>query len=119
MTNTATTDLGLTDVSATDSAAGDSCCGGTGACGSSSDEATTPETAATASGTTTELQVTGMTCGHCVTSVTKELSALDGVTGVNVNLVVGGLSTVTVQSEAPLATDAVAAAIDEAGYELA
>lgn len=119
MTNTATTDLGLTDISANDSAAGESCCGGTGACGSSAGSIDAPESAAPASGITTELQVTGMTCGHCVMTVTKELSALEGVTGVDVNLVVGGLSTVTVQSEAPLATDAVAAAIDEAGYELA
>ncbi|RZU66689.1 copper chaperone CopZ [Microterricola gilva] len=74
---------------------------------------------APAPASTTELQVTGMTCGHCVGSVTAELSAIDGVTGVDVALVKGGISTVTVQSAAPLAADAVAAAIDEAGYALA
>ncbi len=59
-----------------------------------------------------------MTCGHCVAAVTDELSALEGVTNVEVALVSNGISTVTVQSDAPLSTDAVAAAIDEAGYAL-
>lgn len=78
----------------------------------------TNATATPAPAATTELHVTGMTCGHCVGSVTTELSAIDGVTGVDVALVKGGVSTVTVQSAAPLAPDAVAAAIDEAGYAL-
>jgi len=67
----------------------------------------------------TTLRVNGMTCGHCVTAVTEELSALDGVQSVAVDLVAGGASTVTVASDAPLPDDAVRAAIDEAGYELA
>ncbi|MFN8075719.1 MAG: cation transporter [Kineosporiaceae bacterium] len=69
--------------------------------------------------TTATYTVKGMTCGHCVNAVTEELSALDGVTGVQVDLVAGGLSPVTVTSEAPLDADAVAAAVDEAGYALA
>jgi copper chaperone len=69
--------------------------------------------------TTASYTVTGMTCGHCVTAVTEELTALDGVEHVHVNLVPGGGSTVTVTSGAPLADDAVHAAIDEAGYEVA
>jgi len=69
--------------------------------------------------TTTTLHVTGMTCGHCVTAVTQELSALDGVQGVSVELVVGGTSSVVVTSQAPLPTTAVRSAVDEAGYELA
>jgi copper chaperone CopZ len=68
---------------------------------------------------TTTYPVTGMTCGHCVTSVTEEVSALPGVTGVDVQLVTGGTSQVTVTSERPLDRTAVAAAIDEAGYQLA
>lgn len=67
---------------------------------------------------TTGLRVTGMTCGHCVSAVTAELSALEGVTGVDVDLVAGGTSTVTVTSATPLPDQAVAAAIDEAGYDL-
>ncbi|RHA43747.1 heavy-metal-associated domain-containing protein [Cellulomonas rhizosphaerae] len=66
----------------------------------------------------TTFGVDGMTCGHCVQHVTTELTALPGVTGVDIALVVGGSSQVTVSSEAPLADDAVAGAIDEAGYVL-
>ena len=65
---------------------------------------------------TTTFTVDGMTCGHCVHAVTTELSALDGVTDVRVELVAGGSSPVTVTSEAPLADDTVAAAVVEAGY---
>lgn len=59
--------------------------------------------------------VAGMTCGHCVAAVTEELDALDSVIGVEVDL---GSGTVTVTSTAPLSVDVVAAAVDEAGYEL-
>ena len=59
--------------------------------------------------------VTGMHCGHCAASVTEEVSAIDGVTAVDVN-VESGLVTVT--STQPLAVAAVQAAIDEAGYQL-
>jgi len=69
--------------------------------------------------TTTTVRVSGLTCGHCVSSVTEELTALDGVQTVEVDLVAGGTSTVTVTSVAPLDDAAVAAAVDEAGYELA
>jgi copper chaperone CopZ len=65
---------------------------------------------------TTTFGVDGMTCGHCVSAVTSELSALPGVKDVTVQLVVGGSSTVSVVSDAPLADDAVAEAIVEAGY---
>ena len=65
-------------------------------------------------------QVTGMSCEHCVQAVSEELTALAGVTGVTVDLVLGGRSVVTVSSDAPLAGQAVAAALDEAGgYRLA
>lgn len=64
----------------------------------------------------TTYRVTGMTCGHCVAAVTEELTALDGVTDVAVDLATGE---VTVHSGTPLDDAAVAAAIDEAGYALA
>ncbi len=65
-------------------------------------------------------KVTGMTCDHCARAVTEELTSLDGVTGVAVELVPGGVSAVTVSSDVPLTGDAVAAALDEAGeYHLA
>jgi copper chaperone CopZ len=65
---------------------------------------------------TSTYTVNGMTCSHCVQAVTGELSALPGVGDVRVDLTSGA---VTVTSEAPLAQDAVRAAVDEAGYELA
>ncbi len=68
--------------------------------------------------TTTTVQVAGMTCGHCVSAVTEELTALPGVSDVSIDLVAGGTSPVTVTSEQPLDDAAVAAAVDEAGYEL-
>jgi copper chaperone len=59
--------------------------------------------------------VRGMTCGHCVASVTEELEELAGVQQVSVTLESGE---VVVTSEAPLARADVAAAVEEAGYEL-
>jgi copper ion binding protein len=59
--------------------------------------------------------VTGMTCGHCVSSVTEEVSELPGVTDVQVELESGR---VTVTSDAPLGSDRVRAAVEEAGYSL-
>ena len=60
--------------------------------------------------------VTGMTCGHCVSAVTEEVTAVPGVTGVDVDLASGRL---TVTSNSPVDESAVRAAVDEAGYELA
>ena len=69
---------------------------------------------------TQSYSVTGMTCGHCVNAVTGELKTLDGVSDVDVDLVAGGNSTVTVTSSRPLADSQVVAALDEAGdYRLA
>jgi len=69
--------------------------------------------------TTTSYSVTGMTCGHCSSAVTEELSKVPGVQQVTVDLVAGGTSTVRVTSESALDDARVAAAVDEAGYELA
>ncbi len=60
--------------------------------------------------------VTGMTCGHCVASVTEEVQDLPGVQTVDVVLETG---TVTVTSAEPLDDAAVQAAVEEAGYALA
>lgn len=62
--------------------------------------------------------VRGMTCDHCVIAVTEEISALEGVIAVDIELVVNGNSRVTVASEHPLDTNLVRAAVDEAGYEI-
>ncbi|MGA9146163.1 MAG: cation transporter [Candidatus Nanopelagicales bacterium] len=68
--------------------------------------------------TTKVIKVSGMTCGHCVSAVTEELSSIAGVSSVAVELIPGEVSVVTVTSEGELAVEAVAAAIDEAGYDL-
>jgi copper chaperone len=60
--------------------------------------------------------VTGMTCGHCVQAITEEIEKLPGVTGVDVDLASGR---VAVRSEQELDAGAVAAAVDEAGYQVA
>lgn len=65
--------------------------------------------------TTTTYHVTGMTCDHCVSAVTAELEALDGVTGVHVQLAAGGASAVTVISAITLPVEQVLAALEEAG----
>ncbi|GAB3131858.1 heavy-metal-associated domain-containing protein [Tsukamurella serpentis] len=59
--------------------------------------------------------VTGMTCGHCAASVREEISEIDGVTGVEVNVETGS---VTVASDTELTREAVDAAVKEAGYSL-
>jgi len=59
--------------------------------------------------------VTGMTCEHCVRAVTSELTDLDTVADVTVELVPGGESRLTVTSSQPLPEEAVVAALDEAG----
>ncbi len=67
----------------------------------------------------TAYAVTGLTCAHCASAVTSELTALPEVQGVDVDLVAGGTSTVTVTSTTALTDLQVAEALDEAGdYEL-
>jgi copper chaperone CopZ len=63
-----------------------------------------------------EYTVVGMTCEHCASAVTEELTRLPGVRDVEVELSTGR---VTVGSDALLPLDEVRAAVDEAGYELA
>jgi copper chaperone len=64
---------------------------------------------------TAEYTVSGMTCGHCVASVTEEVQEIAGVTEVAVDLASGGLR---VTSEGPLADADVRAAVEEAGYQI-
>ncbi len=65
---------------------------------------------------TTTYRVVGMTCDHCVRSVKSEVAKLEGVSTVEVDLASGQ---VTVESERPVRPEAFAAAIEEAGYEVA
>ena len=64
---------------------------------------------------TTTYKVTGMTCEHCVNAETSELTSLDGVSAVAVDLVPDGVSQVTVTSGGPLPDTSVTEALDEAG----
>ncbi|GAA4237152.1 copper ion binding protein [Streptosporangium album] len=64
---------------------------------------------------TSTYTVKGMTCGHCVSSVTEEVSEVSGVTGVEADLATG---LVTVDSDGPVDAAAIAAAVVEAGYEV-
>jgi copper chaperone len=120
-------DLGLTDKSAVTGAAANAGCGcgsgGACACGGHGQahgqahgghHATAPATAATQS-----FEVAGMTCEHCVASVTEELSALDGVETVAVDLKPGSSSTVVVGASRALSGAEVRAAVEDAGYTLA
>ena len=64
----------------------------------------------------TTINVSGMTCGHCVSSVSEELESLAGVEAVNVDLNSGGISTVTITSAGALSTAEIGEAVAEAGY---
>lgn len=64
---------------------------------------------------TTTYTVKGMTCGHCVSSVTEEVGGVPGVTGVKVDLATGLL---TVDGEGSADAAAITAAVEEAGYEV-
>lgn len=59
--------------------------------------------------------VTGMSCGHCESAVTQEVSQLAGVADIQVSSAAGSL-TITVQDDATVTNEAVIAAVDEAGY---
>ena len=117
------------DASASGSTSGGGCCGGGGCmCGASSStsssesskssDASSTVTATTTGAATQDFLITGMTCGHCVSSVTEELSDLDSVAAVDVDLNVGGASRVRVSASVPLDVEKVRAAVSEAGYEL-
>ncbi|MEV5505204.1 heavy-metal-associated domain-containing protein [Streptomyces orinoci] len=73
-------------------------------------------TSQTNSATTVVYRVTGMTCGHCEGAVNSEISAIEGVTSVKADAAGGK---VTVTATGPLDDEAIRAAVDKAGYELA
>ena len=63
-----------------------------------------------------KFQVSGMTCGHCVSSVTEEISQLAGVHDVKVTLENGELEFTADQE---ITRELVVAAVAEAGYSIA
>ena len=70
----------------------------------------------TMSPVSTTVNVSGMSCGHCVSSVSEEIEALEGVEAVDVDLNAGGISTVTITSERALSRSEIGEAVAEAGY---
>ena len=111
MTGIQRLDLGLTDLNAACS-----CCS-THDSHDTNQHGTTVAIATDAA--SAEYLVEGMTCSHCVSSVTEELTAVDGVEHVAVELRAGTASVVTVTSARPISDDAIRAAVEEAGYSLA
>lgn len=65
------------------------------------------------------LNVTGMTCHHCVSSVKEELGEIAGVSNIDVALNTGGTSVVTFDADASVTDEQIRDAIDEAGYDIA
>ncbi len=102
-------ELGRTASTPSAGGCGDSCGCGDSAAASVSAPAATPNDV---------LHVEGMTCDHCVRAVTEELSALDGLEVVRVDLRSGEPSLVRIARTAAVSDDDIAAAIDEAGYSL-
>lgn len=68
--------------------------------------------------TNNDYTVTGLTCNHCVMTVSRAVALVPGVTGVSIDLVANGQSTLHVESDATIDTDTLSKSIDDAGYEL-
>jgi copper chaperone len=66
--------------------------------------------------TSPTVSVSGLTCGHSVSSVSEELESLAGVEEVDVDLNAGGISTVTITSSQELSPSEISEAVAEAGY---
>lgn len=64
----------------------------------------------------TTISIDGMTCGHCVAAVTEEISAIAGVSKVDVDLNAGGISTARIASANPISEATLSEAVAEAGY---
>lgn len=67
---------------------------------------------------TQEVRVDGMTCEHCERAVMAEVSALESVTSVEIELRPGDQSIVRIASDTALDVQDIAAAIEEAGYQV-
>jgi copper chaperone len=65
---------------------------------------------------TVTVSVSGMSCGHCATSVRDEVGSIPGVIAVDVDLASG---TVIIDSERHVESDVIKSAVEEAGYQLA
>ncbi|MBB6345866.1 heavy-metal-associated domain-containing protein [Nonomuraea muscovyensis] len=75
---------------------------------------TATATAATGSGDQSVYSVSGMTCGHCVSSVSAEIGKVGGVSDVAVELSTGAVTV----SGAGFSDEEIRAAVERAGYQL-
>lgn len=65
-----------------------------------------------------DFTVTGLTCNHCVMTVTRAVAEVDGVSAVRIDLVPNGESTVHIDSDSDVDHGQVADAVTGAGYQL-
>lgn len=94
---------------------------GCGGCGSNSSEGltiTAKPSEEIMSQNNITLKIDGMTCGHCISSVTEELNEVPGVSNVQIALAAGGTSTAVVTTNSPVESSLLEAAVTEAGYTL-
>nr|WP_253904993.1 heavy metal-associated domain-containing protein [Arthrobacter sp. H14] len=76
------------------------------------------DSASTGANVRTDFGVTGLTCGGCASTVKKTVSTIGGVKDVNVDVVAGGISTLTITAENKIEFQQVAEVVSQAGYEL-
>lgn len=107
------TDLGLTARGSTGG------CGDGGTCACGGHGTSTHSHGAADAASVQSFGVAGMTCEHCVKSVTEELASYEDVISVDITLVPDGTSTVTVGSLRPLGAEEIAGAVADAGYRIA
>jgi copper chaperone CopZ len=67
---------------------------------------------------TTDYTVTGLTCNHCVMTVSRAVAIVPGVAGVSIDLVANGESTLHVESGEGVDASAVETAVEAAGYRV-
>lgn len=65
------------------------------------------------------INVEGMTCGHCVNAVTEELSKISGVTSVHIELNTDAPTPVNIVADTDISDADITAAVEEAGYTIA
>jgi len=68
--------------------------------------------------TNIDFTLTGLTCNHCVMTVSRAVALVPCVTGVSIDLVANGESTLHVESTVPIDPDVLGTAVHDAGYEL-
>ncbi|MEU6415639.1 heavy-metal-associated domain-containing protein [Microbispora sp. NPDC046933] len=85
------------------------------ACACGTEPAQAEAAGAATTGESKVYSVSGMTCGHCVSSVSGEIGKVGGVTGVAVDLPAGAVTV----SGSGFTDEEIRAAVEQAGYALA